>query len=108
MPLRKLPEAFGLSVTKSWYPHFFNIQANLKYVGPIPHISQFGADEMEESERKEFIAWYDTQKDRTFDNRRVFGQYCQDDVTVLLQACQIFRRDFTEIGKSMFFWSLAP
>jgi len=44
--MRKLPEAFGLSVTKSWYPHFFNNQANLNYVGPIPDMSLFGADEM--------------------------------------------------------------
>ena len=60
MPLRKLPEAFGLSVTKSWYPHFFNTQANLNYVGPIPDMSQFGADEMGESERKVFFSmvWY--------------------------------------------------
>ena len=36
MALRKLPEASGLSVTKSWYPHFFNTKANLNYVGPIP------------------------------------------------------------------------
>jgi len=28
----------------------------------------------------------------------VFEQYCQDDVTVLREACQIFRRDFIEIG----------
>ena len=28
----------------------------------------------------------------------MFEQYCQDDVTVLRQACQIFRRDFIEIG----------
>ena len=45
-------------------------------------MSQFGADEMGESERKEFIAWYDTQKDKVFDNRHVFEQYCQHDVTV--------------------------
>jgi len=57
MPLRKLHEAFGLSVTTSWNPHFFNTQANLDYVGPIPDVSQFGADEMGESEGKEFIAW---------------------------------------------------
>ena len=25
-------------------------------------------------------------------------QYCQDDVTVLRQACQIFRRVFMEVG----------
>jgi len=72
MPLRKLHEAFGISVTKSWYPQFFNTQANLNYVGPIPKMSQFGADEMGECKRKEFLAWYDMQKDKVFDNRHVF------------------------------------
>jgi hypothetical protein len=43
------------------------------------------------------MAWYDEQKDKVFDNRRVLEQYCQDDVTVLRQACQLFRRDFMEI-----------
>lgn len=98
MPLRKLPEAFGLSVTKSWYPHYFNTKENLGYVGPMPDIRYFGADVMSESERKDFRSWYDEQKDKVFDNRRVLEQYCQDDVTVLRQACQIFRRDFMEIG----------
>ena len=52
MRLRKLPEAFGLSVTKSWYPHFFNIKANLNYVGPISDMSQFGEDEMGSQKEK--------------------------------------------------------
>jgi len=30
--LRKLPEAFGLSASKSWYPHYFNTWENLNYV----------------------------------------------------------------------------
>jgi len=46
MPLRKLPEAFGLASSKSWYPHYFNTQANLDYVGPIPDTRYYGADEM--------------------------------------------------------------
>jgi DNA polymerase elongation subunit (family B) len=33
MPLRKLPEAFGLTSLKSWFPHYFNTKANLDYVG---------------------------------------------------------------------------
>ena len=53
MPLRKLPEAFGLSVT-SRYPHFFNIQANLNFVGPIPDMGQFGVDEMGSLKEKNF------------------------------------------------------
>ena len=34
--LRKLPEAFGLSASKSWYPHYYNTKENLNYVRPIP------------------------------------------------------------------------
>ena len=55
MPIRKLPEAFGLSATKSWYPHYFNEYTILDYVGPIPDVSYFGVDEMSISERKEFM-----------------------------------------------------
>jgi hypothetical protein len=96
MPLRKLPEAFGLSVSKSWFLHYFNTKANLDYVGPMPDIKYFGADEMSEGERKDFMSWYDEQKVKVFDNRHVLEQYCHDDVTVLRQACQIFRRDFID------------
>ena len=46
IPLRKLPEAFRLTASKSWYPHHFNTKANLDYVGPIPDIEYYGADEM--------------------------------------------------------------
>jgi len=72
MSLRKLPEAFGPLLTKSWYPHFFNTQVNLNYVGPIPDIKKFAADEMSESKRKEFISWCNTQKDKVFDKTRVW------------------------------------
>ena len=54
-PLRKLPEAFGVTVAKSWYLHFFNTNANLDYVGPFPDMSRFGANEMSQSERREFM-----------------------------------------------------
>jgi hypothetical protein len=63
MPLRKLPEAFGLSSIKSWFPHYFNTKANLNYVGPISEIKYFGLHEMGEGERKDFMSWYDKQKD---------------------------------------------
>ena len=44
------------------------------------------------------MAWYNEQKVKVFDNRHVLEQYCQDDVTVLRQACRVFRREFLEIG----------
>ena len=86
MALRKLPEAFRLSATKYWYPHLFNTRANLNYVGSIPDMAQ-----------EEFTSWYDAQKHKVFDNRRVFEQYVQDDVTFLRKACQLFRRDFMNV-----------
>jgi hypothetical protein len=57
MPLRKLPEAFGFSSTKSWFPHYFDTKANLNYVGPRPDITYFGDDEIGEGERKDFTSW---------------------------------------------------
>jgi len=36
IPLRKLLEAFGLSVTKPWFPQYFNTNTNLNYVLLIP------------------------------------------------------------------------
>jgi hypothetical protein len=53
---------------------------------------------MSDSERKKFMSWYDAQKDKVFDNRSMLEKYCQDDVTVLRQACQIIRKDFMEVG----------
>jgi hypothetical protein len=54
----------------------------LVYVGPIQEIKYFGADKMSEGERKDFMSWYDEQKDKVFDCRHMLEQNCQDDVIV--------------------------
>jgi hypothetical protein len=65
----------------------------------MPDISYYFADQTCESERKDFLAWYEDEKSSVFDNKRVLEQYCQEDVTVLRQSCQAFRREFKDIGK---------
>jgi len=97
-PLRKPPEAFGLTASKSRYPHYFNTEENLDYVGPIPDVSYYGMNEMSEAEMRNFLASYECQTDVVFDNWRVLEAYCQDDATVLLQACRVFWREFMQIG----------
>jgi len=87
--LRRLSEAFWLTVAKSWYPHYFNARANLDYVVKIPDIA---------SERNEFLSWYEGQKDEEFDNKRFLEAYYQDDVRVLREACRVLRREFIQIG----------
>jgi hypothetical protein len=57
MPLRKLPEAFGLRCEKSWYPHLFNSAKNATYVGPGPDVTYYAVDQMREPERREFLQW---------------------------------------------------
>jgi len=96
--LRKLPEAFVISASKSWYPHYFNTRENLNYVGPIPDTMYYGVSEMRDGERKEFLVWYERQRSETFDNRQVLESYCQDDDTVFRQACRVFRREFVQTG----------
>jgi len=56
-PMRKLHEAFGLTASKSWYPHDFNTEENLDYTSPIPDVSYYGVIEMGEYEKTEFLAW---------------------------------------------------
>jgi hypothetical protein len=53
---------------------------------------------MGEEERREFLPWYESQKSEIFDNRRVHEIYSQDDVTILRQACRVFRREITQIA----------
>ena len=38
-PLRKLPGSFGLTASKSWYPHYVNTEENLEYIGSFLDIS---------------------------------------------------------------------
>ena len=94
--LRKLLEAFGLTVSKSWYPHYLKTRANLDYVGKIPDMSYYGVD-ISASEMLEY-AWYEGQKFDVFDNRRVLDSYCQDDLNVLREACRVLKREFLQTG----------
>jgi hypothetical protein len=53
---------------------------------------------MSAGERTEFLASYEEQKSEVFDNRCVLESYCQDDDTVLRQACRVFKGEFKRIG----------
>ena len=57
-------------------------------------------------EREEFLARYEGQRSEVFDNRNVLDAYCQDEITVLRQACQFFRREFIQIGNDVYLESI--
>ena len=62
--LRKLPETYGQTASKSWYPHYFNTEENVEYIGPISDFNYYGVNEMGEQEWRKFLAWYESQKER--------------------------------------------
>jgi hypothetical protein len=98
MPSKKLPESFGLTAHKSWYPHLFTTE-NMNYVDLTPGVSYYDIDNMQTSERKEFLPWYKTvAKMKVFNNRRMLERYSQADVTVLREACRTFRKHFLHTG----------
>jgi len=97
-PLCKLPEAFGLTASKSWYPHYFNTEENLNYLGPIPDVSYYGVNVMGKEERRDFLVCYESRKPEPSENRRVLETYCQDHVPILRQPCRVFRRELMQIG----------
>jgi hypothetical protein len=90
--LAKLPAAFGLTeLKKGYFPHFFNTEQNQNYVGPYPAARYYNPDDMSISNRKAFFAWYDQQKDNTFNYRQEFLDYCISDFDILRRCCSQFK-----------------
>lgn len=93
MPLLQLPNAFGLEGTaKGFFPHYFNTEENQSYIGPMPSPAMYGYNEMKPSTRSQFLIWYETVKEETFDFRQEMERYCRSDVDILQRACNQFRR----------------
>jgi len=87
--LCRLPEAFGLTVAKSLYPHYFNNEEDLDYIGSLRDVSYYRVNEMGEEEMSEFLECYEMQEP-PFDNRSVLEQNCQNDVKVLRRPAECF------------------
>ena len=110
MPLKAFPSTFGLKHTeqdedgneveafyaKGYFPHLFNRKENEDYVGPLPPKEDYMPETMSLEEREKFDQWYDDQvsKNAVFDFKRDIKAYCQMDVTILREGCQMFRRLF--------------
>ena len=118
MPLKAFPKTFGMKYTerneageeveafyaKGWFPHLFNRRENEDYVGPMPPKSEYMPETMSLEERESFEKWYEEQVEQNavFDFRRDIKAYCQMDVTILREGCQMFQRLFqtkTEIAE---------
>jgi len=57
---------------------------------------------MSKEERRVFLVWYESQKSVLSGNRHVLVTYSHSDVTVLKQACLVFRLEVMRIGNMDF------
>ena len=104
-PLASLPKAFGFEnlVTKGYFPHNFHNEENLNYIGPIPDKVYFGTEFMKSKQLKEFEKWYEIEKIKSDNNFRSFNlkceliKYCENDVLILLNCVQVFRKIYKTV-----------
>lgn len=93
--LSKFGSSFGLqNASKGEYPYRFNRAENRNYVGPYPPIEMYPINAMTEDRYNEFIQWYDSQKEKTFNNKEELRKYCAQDVCILRKGCLKFMIDF--------------
>jgi hypothetical protein len=97
MKLASFAKAFGLEGQKGDFPHFFNTDANWKYVGPYPSPDMYGADAKSTSDRTKFLEWHKRQNGKVFDFQREMLHYCRGDVNLLREGCLQFRKLMMDI-----------
>ena len=93
MPLACLPKSFGLEeIKKGFFPHFYNTPEHWNdSLDELPDMSFYGHNEMSIERRKEFLTWYEKNKNNKFDFQKEMKEYCISDVDILLKACCKFR-----------------
>lgn len=101
MKLSKLPKAFGFPGCKGYFPHFFNTWANQNYEGPMPPPDSYGVEYMMPDEKENFLKWYDENREKVFHFQTELKSYCQADVMILRQACNLFRDAVVEMTRKV-------
>ena len=94
MPLAKLPKSFGLQEKKKgFFPHLYNTPDHENDILPsLPEAKYYDPDSMSTERRKEFMQWYDENKNNPFHFQNEMKEYCISDVDILLNACCKFRQ----------------
>ena len=100
MPLKKLPQTFGLENTlqKGNFPFLFNTIGNEDYCGKWPDQKYYDLDFLPVNEREQFLIWYEKQKDKTFNFKYEIEKYCRSDTNILLRCVMLFRELFMKVS----------
>lgn len=100
-PLSALPKMMAIQgAKKGFFPHYFNRTDTQHYIGELPAVEYYGADEMKPPQRAEFLKWWNEEKasGKIFNFHEEILSYCRSDVSILRQATLKFRQLFIIIG----------
>jgi hypothetical protein len=93
MGLDKFAKTFEIKeLKKGFFPHLFNSIENENYIGPYPAKEYYSPQFFSESKYKEFELWYEEHKNKTFNFKTEFIDYCNSDVELLANGCLAFRK----------------
>ncbi|GLV46148.1 hypothetical protein CBL_02864 [Carabus blaptoides fortunei] len=91
MSLACLVKALDLpsSLKKGYFPHLFNTVENSSYVGPLPGIEFYGANNMHSNHREQFLKWH-------AEKHLLMTGVCPftEAVTIASACSKVFRRRF--------------
>lgn len=96
--LSKFSKTFDLESCKGFFPYTFARLDNLDYKGTIPDRSFFDVHRMDEKRRASFESWYNDFKSVDYDMKAEMLKYCQADVKLLKEGCELFRNSFISAG----------
>lgn len=113
--LRGLTAAFNdgsVEMAKGYYPHLFNTEENVDYVGPIPGKEFFDITFScrSDKDRDDFLAWYEKNKGvKNWNNREEKKRYCENDVECLAMVVMNYTKVIQETyGMAPFKYMTGP
>jgi len=98
-PLRKFPDIFGFSDSKTFFPYAFVDQNSIEYIGPIPEKSFF---EISSKDLQQFNHFYNEESIKCNDNwnlKQISIDYCSQDVHVLFCGVFTYLKSFYKVAK---------
>ncbi|GLV44548.1 hypothetical protein CBL_12105 [Carabus blaptoides fortunei] len=100
MSLASLVKALDLppSLKKGYFPHLFNTVENSSYVGPLPDVEFYGANNMHSDHREQFLKWHagNVRENYIFNMSAEIVEYCVSDVDILRQPSGGYRMRDTQ------------
>lgn len=95
--LSGLPAMFGLREEKGHFPHLINTPDRIHDIYPeLPDLSFYEPDRRSAADRSALIRWWEENRQTVFNVAEELVHYCAQDVTVLRQACTIYRNVFVQ------------